>query len=499
MLEISAGQFAQSSIVEDFLSVEDKNGLLYGKSFDKVMKRLARTKVVNSSVTEFMLLDASGKVAASSEKDSIGTDKSTDPIFLQARKKTFINDVYYSKASKEPLFAVSTPITNSVTGAFLGVLAEIINTAQLNAITTEDVGIGKTGEIYIINRSGLKITHPALEKDAFLKQVVATENAGSALGHFESGNAVSMREMPKVYLNHRGVRVLGGHAVIPEMRWAILAEISEREAFAPLIKLRIAFFGLLCMVPVVAWLIGLGVSYIITEPFYRLHRGIAIVGSGNLDYKVRIDTKDEIGQLSLVFDVMTENLKRTTASIESLNKEITGRARIENMLRESERKIRALFDQTFQFIGLMTIDGILIEANRAALEFSGIEASSVLGKPFWLGPWWIHSPELQEKLRQSVGKAASGEFIRFEATHVAKDGVLHYVDFSLKPVKDETGNVVFLIPEGRDITEYKRMEEENSKHMLELEVFYKASVGREERIIELKKEMERLKKESGRP
>ena len=54
-----------------------------------------------------------------------------------------------------------------------------------------------------------------------------------------------------------------------------------------------------------------------------------------------------------------------------------------------------------------------------------------------------------------MGKAALGEFIRFEATHVAKDGILHYVDFSLKPVKDETGKVIFLIPEGRDIAEYK--------------------------------------------
>ena len=139
-------------------------------------------------------------------------------------------------------------------------------------------------------------------------------------------------------------------------------------------------------------------------------------------------------------------------------RDITERKQAEKALLESERKMHAIFDQTFQFIGLMTIDGILIEANRTALKFSGIEASSVLNKPFWQGPWWAHSPELQEKLRQAVEKAARGEFIRFEATHVAKDGMLHYVDFSLKPVKDETGKVIFLIPEGRDITERKQAE-----------------------------------------
>ncbi|MFA4991025.1 MAG: PAS domain S-box protein [Candidatus Omnitrophota bacterium] len=139
-----------------------------------------------------------------------------------------------------------------------------------------------------------------------------------------------------------------------------------------------------------------------------------------------------------------------------LRDEIKKRNKAEEMLRESERKIRALYDQTFQFIGLMTPDGILIEANRTALEFSGIRLSDVLNKPFWQTPWWAHSPELQKKLRQAIKKAARGEFFRFEATHMAKDGTLHYIDFSLKPVKDKKGKVIYMIPEGRDVTERKR-------------------------------------------
>jgi polyhydroxyalkanoate synthesis regulator phasin len=44
----------------------------------------------------------------------------------------------------------------------------------------------------------------------------------------------------------------------------------------------------------------------------------------------------------------------------------------------------------------------------------------------------------------------------------------------------------------RDITERKKMEEEIRKRLQELEVFYKASVGREERIVELKKKIAEL-------
>ncbi|MBN2124480.1 MAG: PAS domain S-box protein [Deltaproteobacteria bacterium] len=145
--------------------------------------------------------------------------------------------------------------------------------------------------------------------------------------------------------------------------------------------------------------------------------------------------------------------------IQALEKKVEERDRMERELREGERRIRALFDQTYQFIGLLSPEGILLEANRTALEFSGVQASDVLGKPFWETPWWNHSPDMQERLREAVQAAARGEFIRFEARHPAPDGIMRLIDFSLKPVKDETGRVTLLIPEGRDITHLKEAED----------------------------------------
>lgn len=127
-------------------------------------------------------------------------------------------------------------------------------------------------------------------------------------------------------------------------------------------------------------------------------------------------------------------------------------------LKKSEQKFRAIYDHTFQFIGLLSVDGTLIEANRTALEFTGKKESEVTGKLFWQTPWWAHSQELQEKLCAAIKKAGLGEFVRFEATHPAFDGSLHYIDFSLKPVKDEAGNVILIIPEGRDITDRRQAE-----------------------------------------
>jgi two-component system, cell cycle sensor histidine kinase and response regulator CckA len=157
------------------------------------------------------------------------------------------------------------------------------------------------------------------------------------------------------------------------------------------------------------------------------------------------------------------------------------------MMRESERKFHAIFDQAYQFLGLLSIDGTLLATNQTALTFAGVEEADVIGKPFWETPWWAHSQELQESIRLAVQKASSGEFVRFEATHPAADGSLHYVDFSLKPVTDEAGGVALLIPEGRDITERKRAEEEIKRQAeflrllidaMPFSVFYKDRQGR---------------------
>ncbi|NJP08244.1 MAG: PAS domain S-box protein [Leptolyngbyaceae cyanobacterium RU_5_1] len=127
-------------------------------------------------------------------------------------------------------------------------------------------------------------------------------------------------------------------------------------------------------------------------------------------------------------------------------------------LKHSEQKLRAVFDSTFQFMGVLTPEGIVMDANRAALDAVAVDLADVVGKPFWETPWWSHFPEQQQQLQQAIARAATGEFVRFEAKHMRADGTLTFVDFSLKHVFDQAGKVIMLIPEGRDITERVQLE-----------------------------------------
>ena len=139
--------------------------------------------------------------------------------------------------------------------------------------------------------------------------------------------------------------------------------------------------------------------------------------------------------------------------------DISQQKQAERELKESRWRFQAVFQQTFQLTGLLEPTGALVQANRSALDFAGIEMDQVRGIPFWKTPWWTHSPAEQERLQQAVRQAAKGELVRFETTNRGRDGTIHDIDFSVKPLVDDEGRISLLITEGRDIGERKLIEQ----------------------------------------
>jgi PAS domain S-box-containing protein len=145
--------------------------------------------------------------------------------------------------------------------------------------------------------------------------------------------------------------------------------------------------------------------------------------------------------------------------IQAIVRDITERKNAENALIESERKIRAIYDLSQQFIGLLSLEGNLLEANRTALEFIGSKLEDIVGKPFWDTPWWNLSEKNKEQIQSAIKSAQQGNQVQFETVHRSKDGTDHNFIFNLKPIFDEDGKVILLFPEGYDITGRKKAEE----------------------------------------
>jgi PAS domain S-box-containing protein len=113
---------------------------------------------------------------------------------------------------------------------------------------------------------------------------------------------------------------------------------------------------------------------------------------------------------------------------------------------------KAIFDGAVEFIGLLSPDGTLLHANRAALNLARATLEDVANRPFWEGPWWASNPQSRARLRDAVAAAARGEQVRYEVDVLGADGISVTLDFSLAPAHDDSGAVSILLAEGHDIT-----------------------------------------------
>ncbi|WP_158517114.1 sensor histidine kinase [Moorena producens] len=144
--------------------------------------------------------------------------------------------------------------------------------------------------------------------------------------------------------------------------------------------------------------------------------------------------------------------------IDGIVTDITKAKQVEEAMAASERKFHAIFDQTSQFTWLLQPDGTLLEANQTALNFSGLTPSEIVGKPFWQIQWWTQSTQTENSLKNAIAQAANGEFVRYQGSVLGLQGQVITMEFSVKPLRDENGNIVLLILEGRDISDRIRAE-----------------------------------------
>src|SRR5690606_19529831 len=89
--------------------------------------------------------------------------------------------------------------------------------------------------------------------------------------------------------------------------------------------------------------------------------------------------------------------------------------------------------------------------NLSALNSIQSRLEDQLGKPFWETPWFTTTEGMPERIRDAVERVAAGGIDSQSVTLHLPIGVRSF-DFSLRPVLDETGAVVAMVPEAVDKT-----------------------------------------------
>ena len=172
--------------------------------------------------------------------------------------------------------------------------------------------------------------------------------------------------------------------------------------------------------------------------------------------------------------------------IQAIVRDITKRKQIEETLRESEAQYHGIFDSATDSFLIFDIDGNIVDANPQACKMYGYpygELIKLSGKDI------VHHDycHLFEQFKQDV--QTTGEF-HAESVDVHKDGT----PFSIE-VRGSAFNYngkPHLLAVIRDITERKQSDDELKKKIDELERYKDVTVGRELRLIELKKKIKEL-------
>jgi anti-anti-sigma regulatory factor/HAMP domain-containing protein len=218
-----------------------------------------------------------------------------------------------------------------------------INDIMTNKQAWSSVGLGESGETYIVGRDFKIRNQPRFlieDKDRYLDMIRDLGVAEPIVNRIASlDNAIGLQEVrtegtraalagrtgTEIFRDYRGVPVLSAFRplAIPDVDWVIMSEIAEAEAFSAVERLRNTILGGLLLLTALSLLVAIAFSRTLTRPLTKLSEKASELAQGRLDTEVDLGSRDEIGDLAQSFDAMRHSIKelveRQASAIDALS------------------------------------------------------------------------------------------------------------------------------------------------------------------------------------
>jgi PAS domain S-box-containing protein len=157
---------------------------------------------------------------------------------------------------------------------------------------------------------------------------------------------------------------------------------------------------------------------------------------------------------------------------------------------------RSMIESSLDALVAISPEGLITDANEATVKATGIPRAELIGTAF---SQCFTEPEEANAIYQLVFE--KGMAVDYPLTMRHRDGTLTEVLYNASVYRDAGGKVLGVFAAARDVTKQNRAETELAEQrlheldrMAELERFQRLSVGRELKMIELKKENEYLRR-----
>ena len=198
--------------------------------------------------------------------------------------------------------------------------------------------------------------------------------------------------------------------------------------------------------------------------------------------------------------LMTVNLlkdaKGKAFAIAGIAKDITLQKEIEDQLKESDKKRRVWLENSPVCTKIVDLD-----FNLQYMSSSGIKDLKIdditkhYGKPY---PFHFYPDSFKIPMSKNLKEVKeTGKIITQEASVLSIEGKELWYQSTLVPVYTHNGKLDYIMVVSLHTTERKQAEQKLMDRNKELEIFYEATVNRELKLVELKKEINELLKKSG--
>lgn len=249
------------------------------------------------------LLDTNGNQLTVSDRDYFQT--------ALAGKKVVSDPIINGADSSQKLIMVAVPIKNAQ-GKIVGVLATDITTEYIASIVG-DMKLLDQGYGYLVNTKGTVLAHPN-------EDYVLTKNINRDFGESlaKVADAISQKKSGSSRYDFEGEDVFVSYLPIPGYDWALVLRAPYGQITKPIRDQRkiITLVGLLTLI--VCGIIVYAVSRRITKPIEQLSALTKSLAEGDLTVVTKVETSDEVGELSLNFNSMAESLRKMLSEIKKV-------------------------------------------------------------------------------------------------------------------------------------------------------------------------------------